>query len=117
MDIKTGREFAFTNPLDDPQLYPRPPPGFHYGYDGTLKAAPYNQVPTTSNNPHEGLYDLYQKECKRRQDAEHKLKELNKEIDEHRHELARIKDEKTSVKPDHCQCCGGPISANGDCYC
>lgn len=58
MNIETGREFGFTNPQDDPQLYPRPPSGFRYNIDGTLQAIPfYNsavnrpfQPPRTSQN-------------------------------------------------------------------
>lgn len=43
MDITTGREFPFTNPQDDPQLYPEPPPGFWYDLDGRLCAMPSRQ--------------------------------------------------------------------------
>lgn len=40
MNIETGREFSFTNPQDDPDLYPRPPPGFSYDLEGRLRATP-----------------------------------------------------------------------------
>jgi hypothetical protein len=40
MNIATGREFEFKNPQDDPHLYPKPPAGFYYRYDGTLAAIP-----------------------------------------------------------------------------
>lgn len=40
MNIDTGREFPFTNPQDDPQLYAPPPPGFSYDLDGRLRAIP-----------------------------------------------------------------------------
>ena len=40
MDITTGREFPFTNPQDDPGMYPRPPPGFGYDYQGRLVGVP-----------------------------------------------------------------------------
>lgn len=40
MDIETGREFSWTNPDDDPELYPTPPPGFYYDLEGRLVAKP-----------------------------------------------------------------------------
>jgi hypothetical protein len=40
MDPRTGREFNFTNPQDDPELYPSPPAGFQYDIDGHLIAIP-----------------------------------------------------------------------------
>jgi hypothetical protein len=40
MNPATGREFSFTNPQDDPQLYPAAPAGFEYNLDGTLSAIP-----------------------------------------------------------------------------
>lgn len=43
MDITTGREFPFSNPQDDPHLYPVPPNGFMYNIDGTLTANQVNQ--------------------------------------------------------------------------
>lgn len=36
MDITTGREFKFTNPQDDPNLYPKPPKGYEYSIYGDL---------------------------------------------------------------------------------
>jgi len=36
MDITTGREFKFTNPQDDPNLYPEPPKGYEYSIYGKL---------------------------------------------------------------------------------
>ena len=36
MDPKTKREFSFTNPQDDPDLYPTPPKGFCYELNGDL---------------------------------------------------------------------------------
>ena len=36
MNIDTGREFNFTNPQDDPDLYPTPPTGFSYDINGKL---------------------------------------------------------------------------------
>lgn len=40
MNSETGREFSFTNPQDDPDLYPTPPPGYHYDLEGMLKQTP-----------------------------------------------------------------------------
>ena len=40
MNINTGREFSWTNPQDDRELYPRPPPGFYYDLSGRLAAKP-----------------------------------------------------------------------------
>jgi hypothetical protein len=40
MDPATGREFSWTNPQDDPELYPTPPPGFRYDLEGHLVAIP-----------------------------------------------------------------------------
>jgi hypothetical protein len=40
MNPATGREFSFTNPQDDPQLYPAAPARFEYNLDGTLRAIP-----------------------------------------------------------------------------
>lgn len=45
MNIDTGREFSFTNPQDDPELYPPAPPGFSYDLSGRLMALPFNSVP------------------------------------------------------------------------
>lgn len=42
MNIKTRREFTFKNPQDDPDLYPPPPPGFQYDFDGSLMEIPRN---------------------------------------------------------------------------
>lgn len=36
MNIETGREFSFTNPQDDPQLYPQLPHGFRYDVYGNV---------------------------------------------------------------------------------
>ena len=47
MDPATGREFSFTNPQDDPQLYPPIPDGFTYDLDGTVRAIP--QAPRLSD--------------------------------------------------------------------
>ena len=42
MNIETGREFSFTNPQDDPELYPPLPPGFRYTiYGKVVKRQPY----------------------------------------------------------------------------
>ena len=40
MNIDSGREFSFTNPQDNPELYPTPPKGFGYDLDGHLIALP-----------------------------------------------------------------------------
>jgi len=47
MNPATGREFSFTNPQDDPQLYPPIPDGFTYNLDGTVRAIP--QAPRLSD--------------------------------------------------------------------
>lgn len=46
MDITTGREFPYTNPQDDPELYPRLPPGLRYSYDGSIHAEPIRTLPS-----------------------------------------------------------------------
>jgi len=50
MNRTTGREFSFTNPQDDPHLYPQPPAGFSYDLDGTLKAEPRHLPYTLPHN-------------------------------------------------------------------
>lgn len=40
MDPATGREFSWPNPQDDPELYPKPPPGFQYDTEGRLVGIP-----------------------------------------------------------------------------
>ena len=37
MNIETGREFSFTNPQDDPHLYPKLPIGFSYDIYGKIR--------------------------------------------------------------------------------
>jgi hypothetical protein len=36
MDYRTLREFMFTNPQDDPHLYPRLPPAYYYDIYGNV---------------------------------------------------------------------------------
>ena len=43
MNIETGREFSFTNPQDDPHLYPKLPSGFYYDLNGRVVALPVNK--------------------------------------------------------------------------
>lgn len=40
MNVETGREFPFTNPQDDPELYRTPPSGYQYDLEGRLVALP-----------------------------------------------------------------------------
>lgn len=44
MNIDTGREFSYVNPQDDRHLYPTPPPGFYYRYDGSIVGAPRGKL-------------------------------------------------------------------------
>ena len=50
MNPKTGREFSFTNPQDDPDLYPTPPKGFQYDLNGKLVIIPNNNNKNNNNN-------------------------------------------------------------------
>lgn len=51
MNCQTGREFNFTNPQDDPQLYPKLPEGFHYDLYGNVKAIPVFQPKLQEKKP------------------------------------------------------------------
>lgn len=64
MNVSTGREFSYTNPQDDPHLYPAPPSGFQYDCEGRLCATPQEPVPN------------------REQNEEDNQKKINKENDE-----------------------------------
>lgn len=51
MNTNTGREFSFQNPQDDPHLYPPPPVGYAYTWDGRLirQPTPLRTTPSQSS--------------------------------------------------------------------